>query len=126
MNTKTNTEAAETVQTGGGQAIVQQRFVRLLARFRGFVSARRQTAAHWREKGEPRVASSSDRSADFFERCADELERTINGEIPADPGCYWPPADSLTAAANHEWAHDHFEPNAPITNHSQSTTKTNE
>jgi hypothetical protein len=67
----------------------QERLVRLLARFRGFVSARRETAERWRDKGEPRVASSSDRAADFFERCADELERTINGEMPPDPGHAW-------------------------------------
>jgi len=67
--------------------------VRLLARFRGFVSARREAAERWREKGQPRVASSSERSAEFFERCADELERTINGEMPADPGCAWPVAE---------------------------------
>jgi hypothetical protein len=112
MKPEINTATAETVQTGGDQAVVQERFVRLLARFRGFVSARRETAERWRDKGEPRVASSSDRAADFFERCADELERVINGEMPADPGCDWPPANALTAAANHEWAHDYFETNA--------------
>lgn len=111
MKPEINTATAETVQTGSDQAVAQERLVRLLARFRGFVSARRETAEHWRNKGEPRVASSSDRAADFFERCADELERVINGEMPADPGCDWPPANDLTAAANHEWAHDHFETN---------------
>jgi hypothetical protein len=100
----------DTNNTAGSDC--QERLVRLLARFRGFVFARRETAERWREKGEQRIASSSDRSADFFERCADELERTINGEMPADPGCDWPPANALTAAANQEWAHDHFETNS--------------
>jgi exonuclease VII large subunit len=90
MKPNTNTEAAETDQTTDSQAVVQQRLARLLARFRGFVSARREAAEHWRAKGESRVAASSDRSADFFERCADELERTINGEMPPDPGYDWP------------------------------------
>ena len=90
MKPEPNPEAAETAQTTDSPAVVHERLVRLLARFRGFVSARRETAEHWRNRGEPRVASSSDRAADFFERCADELERTINGETPADPGCDWP------------------------------------
>lgn len=90
MKPNTNTEAAETAQTTDSPAVVHERLVRLLARFRGFVSARREAAEHWRAKGEPRVASSSDRSADFFERCANELERTINGEMPPDPGYDWP------------------------------------
>lgn len=85
----------------------QERLVRLLARFRGFVSARRETAERWRDKGEPRVASSSDRAADFFERCADELERVTNGEMPADPGCDWPPANALTAERNTELLADY-------------------
>lgn len=90
MKPEPNTEAAEPVQTTDSPAVVHERLVRLLARFRGFVSARREAAEHWRAKGEPRVASSSDRSADFFERCANELERTINGEMPPDPGYDWP------------------------------------
>ncbi len=90
MKPEPNTEAAETVQTTDSPAVVHERLVRLLARFRGFVSARRETAERWRDKGEPRAASSSERAADFFERCADELERTINGEMPPDPGHAWP------------------------------------
>jgi hypothetical protein len=66
------------------------RLVRLLARFRGFVSARRETAENWRDRGQYSVASMSDTAADHFERCANELERTLNGEIPADPGHDWP------------------------------------
>jgi hypothetical protein len=90
MKPEPNTEAAETVQTTDSPAVVHERLVRLLARFRGYVSARRETAERLRDKGEARVASSSDRAADFFERCADELERTINGEMPPDPGHAWP------------------------------------
>lgn len=90
MDKSQDPEAAETVQTTDSPAVVHERLVRLLARFRGFISARRETAERWREKGEPRVASSSDRAADFFERCAEELERTINGEMPPDPGHAWP------------------------------------
>jgi hypothetical protein len=71
-------------------SVDQRRLVRLLARFRRFSSARRDVAEGWRERGESRVASESDKIADHYDRCADELERTINGEMPADPGCDWP------------------------------------
>jgi hypothetical protein len=90
MKPEPNTEAAETAQTTDSPAVVHERLVRLLARFRRFASARREVAANWRERGEYGVAAKSDSAADFFTRCADELERTINGETPADPGCDWP------------------------------------
>jgi hypothetical protein len=72
----------------------QERLVRLLARFRRFASARREVADRWSKKGTPRVAEEMRNSADEYDRCAAELERTINGEIPADPGCDWPYLDS--------------------------------
>jgi len=40
-----------------------------------------------------------------------EDSKSCDKETPADPGFDWPPPNALTAAANHEWAHDHFEPN---------------
>ena len=70
--------------------VALDRLVRLLARFRCFAAARRKTAEGWRDKGQPRIAMQSDAVADHYERCANELERVINGETPADPGCDWP------------------------------------
>ncbi len=72
------------------ETVTPEALDRLLARFRKFASARRETAEGWRDKGQPRIAMQSDAVADHYERCADELDRVIKGEIPADPGCDWP------------------------------------
>jgi hypothetical protein len=66
------------------------RLVRLLARFRKMEATRRQAAARWREKHAWQTAAASDDAADKYARCADELERTINGEEPPEPGEEWP------------------------------------
>ena len=84
--------ATETPVPVGSDALV-----RLLARFREFAACRREVARRYREIQEFGVARHSDAAADFFTRCADELERTMSGEIPADPGCDWPPISETNA-----------------------------
>jgi len=75
-------------ETDGAVALPQ--LVRLLARFKKFASCRRETANYWHAKGDTHTASQSDSIAEHYERCATELERTIKGETPADPGHDWP------------------------------------
>ncbi len=69
---------------------IMENATRLAARFRKMESCRRDVAEGLRERGECRVASQSDAVADHYARCAGELERTIAGETPPEPGEDWP------------------------------------
>ena len=89
----------ETKQTKTAQAVESSELLALLAdRFKKMADCRYDAAGRRLEQGKP--SHNVAMVADAYMRCARELERTIKGEEPPQPGKVWPEEEDCRNLCN--------------------------